>query len=504
MKKVLSILLALIMTFTVLPPGVFAVSADEGIAYSGIYLPEDSYYKYVERTKAATQADYSGAVTAISNAIAAVAASVDISAYGLPISQFDGLINNEIRQKPAFFYLNEVSCNYYTSTNTVFTVSFTYHYTPAVIQQMKATYETAITKALSWVKPGMIDAEKALAIHDYLILNAKYDYANYLNGTIPFTSYTAYGILALGVGVCEGYAMAFSDLMTRLGIPVVKLTSSAMNHAWNMVKLDGKWYHVDVTWDDPVSPAKNGWINDDYDLEGRVDHRYFLLSDSAISKLDHSGWMPTTHKATSTLYDGKYVNIKSGMFWDQGYWYYNNGGSLTRSLFNLSDSSVLKTVNGVDNNYSYVGVYSNRIYYNYTVGSKSTLRKMNFDGSEDTAVVTIDSTTDKITEFVIQDDVLKYTVYRRLPSGSATYSVRYHSVFLLGDVNFDGNTDGLDAGLIVDFENFFVEWDAIVDAAALKAADLNGDGMVDSIDAGILVDVENNLRTINQATGLAA
>ena len=497
MKKSLSILLALIMIFTVLPPGVFAVSASADIAHSKFFSVEDSYYRYVESPKAAIQADYSGGVTAISNAIAAVAASVDISTYGILTSQIDGILTNEIYQNPAFFFLDGVTYNYYTSNNIITTVNFTYYYTSSVIQQMKVTYEDAITKALTCIKSGMSDAEKTLAIHDYLILNAKYDYANFLNNTLPYISHTAYGILALDVGVCDGYALAFKELMTRLGIPTIKVMSVTMGHAWNLVKLGGKWYHVDVSSDDPIFAAANGWLNDDYDLEGRVHHKFFLLSDTAISGFGYSGWAPSNYVANSTQYDEDYANIKSGMFWHQGYWYYNNGGSLTRSLFSLSGSSILKTVNGVDNNYSYVGVYNNRIYYNYTVGSKSTIRKMNFDGSEDTAVVTIDSTTDKITEIVIQDDVLKYTVCKQPSSGSTTYSVRYHSVFLLGDVNSDGNRDAQDAGLIVDFENFLVEWDAVADAAALKAADLNGDSMVDSIDAGMLVDIENYSKTIN-------
>lgn len=668
MKKSLSILLALIMVFTVLPPGVFAVSASADIAHSKFFSVEDSYYKYVESPKAAIQADYSGAVTAISDAIAAVAASVDISTYGILTSQIDGIFTNEISQNPAFFFLKGATYSYYSSTGIIATVNFTYYYTSSVIQQMKVTYEASITKALTCIKPEMSDAEKTLAIHDYLILNAKYDYANFLNNTLPYISHTAYGVLALNVGVCDGYALAFKELMTRLGIPTIKVMSVTMNHTWNLVRLGSKWYHVDVSSDDPIFLTAQGWVNNDFDLEGSVHHKFFLLSDSAISALDYSGWAPSTNVANSKIYDGKFLNIKSGMFWNQGYWHYNSGGNLTRSLFNLSASSVLKTVNGSDNNYSYLGVFNNEIYYNITASdnSISEIRKCKFDGSSDTQVLLIDNTgktvKERITELVIQDGIIKYTVYRSPASGSAQYAERYHTIvvtppvaptlsqtpttptngnvtvtifypadaavkeykvgtagawttytgavvltanntvkarckdefgnwsnigsitveniwklvvregsttvidpqtnfvyglkdnltkadfengfirisgdvkleyeffagvfgtgtkvklvdnttrsvlltytiLIFGDVNGDGNIDAIDAGVLVDYENSTNSWDALADAAQYKASDVNGDGNIDSIDAGILVDIENNLKTINQATGLAA
>lgn len=423
MKKVLSVLLGFAIIFAILPAGTFTVSANEDIAYSDFISVEDNYYKYVERPKAAIQSDYSGGVTALSNAITAVAASVDISAYGILRSQMTAIFS-DLHTNPAFFYWGGWSYSYSSTTNIVKDVTFSYYYTSADISQMRANYETAITKALSWIKSGMSNADKSLAMHDYLVLNAKYDKENGLTNTIPHISHTAYGILVLGVGVCDGYAFAYKDLLTRLGISTIKLSSDTMNHAWNMVYLGGKWYHVDVTWDDPTFNPANGWLNNDYDLEGRVEHEYFLLSDSAITNLDHSGWAPSTYIADSTLYDGDYVNIKSGMFWYQGYWYYNTGGSLTRSLFDLSNSSFIKTINSN----SYLGVFNNKIYYNYTSGSKTSIRKINFDGTADTAVLTIDNTgssvTEKITEFVIRNDRLRCTVYRLLADSSVEYVVR--------------------------------------------------------------------------------
>lgn len=77
-------------------------------------------------------------------------------------------------------------------------------------------------------------------------------------------------------------------------------------------------------------------------------------------------------------------------------------------------------------------------------------------------------------------------------------------IVIYGDVSGDGNIDSMDAGAIVDFENYRVNWDTVTDAAKHKAADINGDGNIDSIDSGIMVDTENYMLYINQSTGLAA
>lgn len=77
-----------------------------------------------------------------------------------------------------------------------------------------------------------------------------------------------------------------------------------------------------------------------------------------------------------------------------------------------------------------------------------------------------------------------------------------YTILLYGDVNGDGSIDSLDAGIMVDYENYLIPWEPAADAAYLKAADLNGDNSIDSLDAGITVDAENYVVTIDQTTGL--
>ncbi len=97
-------------------------------------------------------------------------------------------------------------------------------------------------------------------VHDYLIENMKYDTTVSKNNI-----YNIYGSMINGEAVCEGYAKSFKYLMDALDIPCTLTIGEATNlegqtekHAWNYVQLNGTWYAVDTTWDDPVS--ENGMV----------------------------------------------------------------------------------------------------------------------------------------------------------------------------------------------------------------------------------------------------
>lgn len=126
----------------------------------------------------------------------------------------------------------------------------------------------------SEITDSMSDYSRALALHDWLIYNANYDYT--------FTNYDAAGVLLYGSGVCDSYARAYLMLMTAAGVDCMIVTGTAGSdadsanwgsHAWNMVKLGDSWYHVDCTWDDP-------------NTGGYECHDYFCVSDETLAA-DH-------------------------------------------------------------------------------------------------------------------------------------------------------------------------------------------------------------------------
>lgn len=218
---------------------------------------------------------------------------------------------------PEYFYLMG-RYSYYRSGSYIASIlcSYSNEYTA----KEEALFRHKIDYILSRIiRPGMSELEKILAVHDYLVLNAEYDYDNYKNGTIPDRSYTAYGILVEGTGVCQGYAMAAGALLNRLGIENYYASSKEMNHGWNLVKLNGSWYHLDATWDDPVP-----------DTAVRLYHTYFLLSDETMQTgrgqypHPHTGWTSGGIVCGDTEYERGYVfsgtSVSSYVRRDGGYW----------------------------------------------------------------------------------------------------------------------------------------------------------------------------------------
>ena len=126
-----------------------------------------------------------------------------------------------------------------------------------------------VRQALSRIiKPGMSDRAKVKAIHDYIISNVTYDYS--------YSRYTAYNALYDGKAVCQGYSLLGYKMLNEAGIPTRIIASLGMDHSWNLVKLSGKWYHLDITWNDNASER----------VGGKTMYTYFLLTDKEIKK-DH-------------------------------------------------------------------------------------------------------------------------------------------------------------------------------------------------------------------------
>ena len=91
-------------------------------------------------------------------------------------------------------------------------------------------------------------------VHDYLVDTIEYD-----ESLAAPNIYNIYGALISKVCVCEGYARSFKYVLEAMGIPCIIAVGDGTNskgeterHAWNYVQYNGRWYAVDVTWDDPV------------------------------------------------------------------------------------------------------------------------------------------------------------------------------------------------------------------------------------------------------------
>ena len=183
---------------------------------------------------------------------------------------------------------------------------FSYYFAAEELSLAKQATEEKIAEGLSWIDEDEMSAfEVAQALHDYIVRNCVYSKAA-ASSTTPTIAHSAYGALVNGSAVCQGYALAYKLLLARAGVPCVFVISTSMNHAWNMVQIDGGWYHVDSTWDDPVY---SDGTDAGFDVD--VSHRFFLRADSTMSTLGHSGWEAAYTTPTSDYGNRTYAEYKA-------------------------------------------------------------------------------------------------------------------------------------------------------------------------------------------------
>ena len=161
------------------------------------------------------------------------------------------------------------------------------------VTQTKYVNEKVVQTVAQIITPGMNAHQKVKAIHDWVVQHLKYDET--------YTRYTAYEALYDGTAVCQGYALLSYALLKQAGVEnkIVEGTAGGELHAWNLVNIDGNWYHMDTTWDDPLPDQGDG-----------VDTNYYLRTDAQM-KQDHN-WTKTYPAATVAYKDTLNTLIASG------------------------------------------------------------------------------------------------------------------------------------------------------------------------------------------------
>lgn len=141
--------------------------------------------------------------------------------------------------------------------------------------------------------------DRELAVHDWMLAWAEYDpgaLSNAPYGTPVPDNDNPYGFLVYRRGICLGYASTFQLLMELCGIECVTVNgashSGSEEHAWNMVQLEGEWYCVDVTWDDPVTYGGS--------VSAAAAHKYFNVTSDFLRQTDHAWDEAAFPEATAT------------------------------------------------------------------------------------------------------------------------------------------------------------------------------------------------------------
>lgn len=245
---------------------------------------------------------------------------VNVSAYSFTAEKFREIYSKVVNDHPELFYVHK-ACGLYGYSNKITEMHPNYYdgrtitynggeteITENLIPEI-AEFNAKVNEIVADVTKQNFTSklEKALYIHDYLVVNCRYnwDVAFGNRDNAPKRVWTALGALIDGDAVCQGYTLAYKLLLNRVGVESVYVESNLINHIWNLVQMDnGNWYHVDATWDDPTP---NG--------EGKCSHKNFLRSDQGILDTGHKkdgkyDWKNQTESYKSTddsYYSGSYI-----------------------------------------------------------------------------------------------------------------------------------------------------------------------------------------------------
>lgn len=403
----------------------------------------------------------------------------------ISLEEFNISVSSDVFDALSAFIFEEIEEAFHINTFTMWKNSTKYLYIEPNYFYDKAEYKGMMDecnkvteKIIDGVKDNnnLSDAEKALIIHDRLAVICSYDHEAAKSANAEDPAFSMYGALVEGSAVCQGYSEAYNYLLKKVGIKSHLCTSDALVHAWNIVYIDGKPYHVDVTWDD-------GEVN------GSVYHNCFLLSTDALYKGVNGGDGHVANdydkSPVSTKYDNYYWQNSTTAFQliDNEIYYIDNEA---KRLIRESDGEVLCSI---EDRWLYDSEYS------YWPGNYS---KLSSDGINllytDTKNVYKYDLKNNISTIVFKPDLsvgAYYSIFGMTYDGKYIYCDLFNSpnqdtenlmkhekkayVFaqtgIMGDVNMDGNLNAVD---VVMMRRFLSEgWELNIDTSVI---DYNNDG----------------------------
>lgn len=392
MKKVLSVWLAIFLSFNM---GIVAIAAEQSTTEDTTASIEEQLYEVLK----------DGIEKKIG--FKDTSAYIDLSSFGL--SNKEGSNGPELLRRvfkrvfyenPQFFYLKESYQRRHSGSSLVGVTPIYYETLKedGVLEKYEAVFQAAVEEAMKQVDGVTDPVEQLLILHDFLVQHNLYNWeiaADHTNWD-PWWARTAYGAMT-GDCVCKGYTLAYKLLLNNLGFHSAIAVNGTGSHLWNIVELDGKWYHIDVTLDSPFPT-----------VSGRCRHDYFLVSEKTLQSLsgNHKDWeafglnsrgisCDSTKYETGWAFNGQ---VRFPMYRKDGAYYYiarnSSGkyilyhGSLTESgkkvaqlSFYTHSSRMASGVVWLGNNLYYVDTKQNLICVQLSSGKSTSIGKIPFTPS---------------------------------------------------------------------------------------------------------------------------
>lgn len=192
--------------------------------------------------------------------------TIDVSKCDASVSQVMKTFSDMFNTNPAMTNLDgKINCTYKGTKAQTITVG--YLETKDAAAKADAVLNSIVSEASKKVNPY----DEIKYVHDELIRRANYDYT--------YKGVTEYDLLVDGKGTCVAYSLAFKSAMDKLNIPCTVAVEKDNSHSWDQVNVNGKWYNIDVTYDENYTNSAN------------ADQTFFLKSDNSFKLVQHHNWV---------------------------------------------------------------------------------------------------------------------------------------------------------------------------------------------------------------------
>lgn len=351
-----------------------------------------------------------------SNDFLFVSSDVDFDQNGdFSAGQFADIYFRLVDKHPEWFYVDDYkhfSVSYTDFSNGLYSInsiSPIYKMTASETETAKEEFRNITDEIAEYVSENAnSDLEKAILLHDYIVLNYEYD------RTLEI--HDAYRFLTEGKGVCESYSKLYRYVLGLCDVKALYSSSDTMSHTWNIIQIDGKWYHADITWDDPIPDTDGGIVYTNFLIGdedfGRTDlfanpHTDFINEDGVISEETYSDafW---GHMATTDA-NGYVFSDNAPIVFDDDNFYYT---SYNKSTYTSAVTALSKKDGTTRNVVTFTEKWS-------PYGNTSSFYAVNFSGLSLINDVLLYSTPTQI-RYVLPNGTHD-TLIEELPSNAAGY-----------------------------------------------------------------------------------
>lgn len=438
MKKLFSLIFIIMITIACTTAFAYNEAGDTG------YTEEDGFYTLSLLNKgelpenADFDCDIKSEVIAIRDALFSKEKEIQVTTDLTP-KELSKVYELVINSEPELFYLEDFVFIIPAEEENRYTI---YPQNEIALMGYDDSYsfDAEVEHILSYVSNDMSDLEKAMAVHDYFARFYEYD--------MSFEIADINDFFREKKGVCQAYADAYTYILKKkLNIDCYTLGSVDLNHAWNVVKIDGEWYHVDVTWDDPaIHDVISDTILDDY--FGAASHKYFMISSDAIRAHGHSTYDWEVYKYNDLILDleapDRVIEPESTRFddaiWTKTHfspfiyhkpdWFYIDNGALYTYDFKTESSTLIKEFTDFfATSFDTFDIYKNTVIYSPYAESYAYAISLSEDG-----VRKLTELCDVFSLRITKDGILEY-VHLNDEEGGLTFHT-----YLLADFSFEVET----------------------------------------------------------------